>query len=239
MAIDNSTPTFGDESPSDPELEKYTPAARRVFARRFPGITLNAFRRLDATLKTMHVLSYQGPESELLAFGLVDADEVPKKPKRQKHGNSDTTDSWISIDRMKGGALKVVRHLEGSLHDEHALSEFDVHNWPLIELSAETRREALAELRRGLCVALGRFSERCVIELGNVMHGHKPCASEILHLQSDIQRFEREFMAAVASLRLEAPRATATLQLVVDNTSAAGRLSADINHAARQLGLIR
>lgn len=202
MADHNSTP-------ADPklELEKYTPAAQRIFARKFAGVTLTSFRRFGLPTGDLHLLAYRGTENDLLRYGLVDAEEVPKKPERIKYnGASDRHAPWICVKRAKGGDLDVLRHLKGEpLPEEHPLSEFDPRNWPFVgaeavePLASETYLQAAAVPLATLSEFAGHFSEQLGMEV----------RQRLGQIDAMLKK-ERERLAEL--------RRPSHLRLVIDNT---------------------
>jgi hypothetical protein len=142
MADNDSTLT----EPDLAEMDKFTPAAAQIFARKFPGVTLTKFRRTAHGAGWWHILDFLGTERDLLRFGLIDADDVPKKPKRLAFTRDEDCGRDVTARRVKGGLLEVRRWFterQPRLDGEHPLSEFDVHSWPIA--GAEAREPLTPE----------------------------------------------------------------------------------------------
>lgn len=183
------------------------PVALRIFARKFAGVELTHFARFErseiypdvGTGRAHHIVVFNGPEAELVRLGLVDADCIPQKPKRLYYNETFT----CQVDRLKGGRLKVRRELYDYLDRSHPLYDLAPWNWPLIESPAQARSVALEELQWGTQKVLKVFRGGHQWHLNNCIHGQRVGAADRQRLDSIIDRFEQEILAATEAVRFE------------------------------------
>jgi hypothetical protein len=126
--------------------EEIDPIVARIFARKFPGVDLLAFRAnrrgTGAAAWTLdwHVLVFEAPIDLVLSYGIADPVMIPQKPKRMR-----SSEDWCASLR-RGDRIEIRRTLDDNFDRHHPLAVFGVWEWPILETAAD-RADHLRDLR--------------------------------------------------------------------------------------------
>jgi hypothetical protein len=219
-----------------------TRAVYRMFAVRFPGVTLEHFgaRRKGPTfLVSTHFLTMVGATRQLLDLALIREDMIPPGRKRIAHGDFDTKrrgtvhGSRWDISRLKGNRLRARFDIMGDdeeglsrpmgtyvddLPADHPLQMFHPRHWPFGD--AREQRHYFESTRAAARSWIDRHLTELRTNVGQMTsHGYSVRLADRDRMWHMVRQFSDELLEAFDNAGVESEKAP-QLRMVVNNAAA-------------------